>query len=69
MLSKMTHGTASGQSCIVNEMLNAFGNVAVDWLTDLCNSVTQERKMPKYWRRSRLVPVYNRIGDPLECGS
>ena len=45
------------------------GEVGVDWLTDLCNTVIREWKTPEDWRRSILVPVYKGNGDPLECGS
>ena len=50
-------------------MLKGAGDVGVDWLTDLCNSVIRERKIPEDWRRSILVPVYKRKGEQLECGS
>ena len=38
-------------------MLKASGNVKVDWLTDLCNSMIQEKKTQEDWRRIILDPV------------
>ena len=38
-------------------------------MTDLCNSVIRERKIPEDWGRSILAPVYKGKGDPLECVS
>ena len=68
-LRKMRNGKAAGQSGVVNEMLRAAGDIGVDWLTDLCNSIISERKIPEDWRRSIIVPVYKGKGDPLDCGS
>ena len=45
----MRNGKAAGQSGVVNEMLRAAGDVGVDWLIDLCNSVINERKIPEDW--------------------
>ena len=33
-LSKMRCGKAAGQSSVVSEMLQASGEVSIDWLTD-----------------------------------
>ena len=68
-LKKTKSGKAPGQSGVVTEMLKASGEIGVEWLVDLCNSVIRERKIPEDWRRSVLVPVYKGKGDPLDCGS
>ena len=38
-------------------MLKASGEVSVEWLTELCNSVIGERKIPEDWQKSVFVPV------------
>ena len=50
-------------------MLKASGDVGVDWLIDLYNSVIRVRKVAEDWWRSILVPVCKGKCDPLECGS
>ena len=62
-------GKAAGPSGVVAEMLRASGDVGVQWVTDLCNKVVQEGKIPSDWRKSWIVKVYKGKGDILECGS
>ena len=38
-------------------------------MTELCNAVVREGKIPKEWSRSWLVNVYKGKGDALACGS
>ena len=38
-------------------------------MTDLINNIVKEGCIPDDWRKSILVPVYKRKGDPLVCGS
>ena len=53
----------------MTEMLKASGEVGVEWLTELCNRVIRERKIPEDWKKSEIVPIFKGKGDPLECGS
>ena len=48
--NKMSHGKATSQSGVLSEMLEASGLAREGWLTDLCNSVIQERKIQEDWR-------------------
>ena len=50
-------------------MLRASGDIGVQWVTDLCNKIVQEGKIPSDWRKSWIVKVYKGKGDALECGS
>ena len=68
-LSKMRKGKAPGQSLVVTEMMDAAGEWAVDWLTELCNEIIKEKRIPEDWCKSIIVPVYKGKGSPLECGS
>ena len=56
----------------MGEMLKAAGDVGIQWMTDLCNAVVSEGKIPEDWRKScmvTLVGVYKGKGNALECGS
>ena len=65
----MKVGKAGGPSGVVSEMLKAAGEDGVEWVTDLCNAVVREGKIPEDWKKSWLVTVYKGKGDALECGS
>lgn len=68
-LSRMGKRKAPGLSGVTVEMMQAVNELSVEWLTDLCNSIIVEGKMPDDWRNSILIPLYKGKGDPLECGS
>ena len=38
-------------------------------MTDVCNSVVKEGRIPDDWCKSWMVNVYKGKGDALECGS
>ena len=50
-------------------MLKAAGDVGIQWMTDLCNAVVIEGKIPEDWKKKWMVSVYKGKGDSLECGS
>src|SRR5450755_4167646 len=60
---------AAGPSGVVAEMLKAAGDVGVQWMTDLCNAVVREGRIPEDWSRSWMVSIYKGKGDAMECGS
>jgi hypothetical protein len=62
-------GKAAGPSGVVVEMLKASGEAGVQWVTDICNAVVRDGKIPEDWRKSWMVSVYKGKGDALECGS
>jgi hypothetical protein len=68
-MSKMKNGKAAGPSGIVAEMLKAAGNDGVQWMTELCNAVIQEGRIPDDWRKSWMTAVYKGKGDALDCSS
>ena len=45
-ISKMKSGKASGLSGVVAEMLKAAGEVGIDWVTEICNVIVKEGKIP-----------------------
>ena len=68
-IAKMKMGKATGPSGIGAEMLKAAGEAGVMWVTDLCNAIMKDGKVPNDWRKSWMVTVYKGKGDALECGS
>jgi len=41
----------------------------VFWVTDVCNAVVEEGRIPVDWTKSWMVSVYKGKGDALECCS
>src|SRR5580698_5591187 len=68
-LAKMKSGKAVGPSGIAAEMLKAAGEDGVRWVTDICNAIVKEGRIPDDWRKSWMVCVYKGKGDALNCGS
>ena len=68
-IKKTKLGKAPGPSGVVAEMLKAAGDVGIQWMTDLCDAVVTEEKIPEDWRKSWMVSVYKGKGSALECGS
>ena len=68
-IGKMNLGEAGGPSGVVADMLKAAGDEGTRWMTELCNAVVRDGKIPKDWSRSWLVNVYKGKGDTLACGS
>ena len=68
-IANMKAGKAVGPSGIGAEMLSAAGEAGVLWVTDLCNVIVKEGRIPSDWTKSWLVTVYKGKGDALECGS
>ena len=65
----MKLGEAVDPSSVVTDMLTAAGDEGTRWMTELCNAVFRDSKIPKDWSRSWLVNVYKGKGDALACGS
>ena len=68
-IGKMKRKKAAGPSGVVAEMLGLAGDAGVQWMTDLCNAVVKEGRIPEDWRKSWMVSIYKGKGDALECGS
>ena len=68
-IRRMKSEKAAGPTGVVSEMLKAAGDGGVRWMTDLCNAVVKEGKIPDDWCKSWMVSIYKGKGDALECGS
>src|SRR5678815_3540652 len=51
------------------DMLKVSGAEGTEWVTDVCNAVVRDGRIPNDWKKSWMVPVYKGKGDALECGS
>jgi len=69
VLKKMKMHRAPGLSGLVAEMIQATGDIGIQWILDLCNSTVKEGSIPEDWKSSVVLPTYKGIGDPMECGS
>ena len=65
-IGKMKQDKSGGPTGVVLEMLKAAGAL---WMTDVCNAVVKDGKIPEDWSRSWMVNVYKGKGDALACGS
>jgi len=68
-MKKMKSGKAAGPSGVYSEMLTATGELGIQWMTNLCNTIVREGKIPVDWGKSWLVSIYKGKGDAMECGS
>ena len=68
-IKQMKKGKAAGPSGVTVEMLQAAGEPGIRWVTEICNAILKEGKVPSDWERSWIVSVYKGKGDALECGS
>jgi len=50
-------------------MIQASGDIGIQWILDLCNGIMKEGSIPEDWKSSVLLPIYKGKGDPMECGS
>ena len=60
---------ASGLSEVSMEMINTSGKVGIDVMTKLCQRVLDGKGMPKNWKTSVMVPIYNEKGDVTNCNA
>ena len=68
-IGKMKQGKSGGPTEVVSEMFKAAGETRTMWMTDVCNAVVRDGKIPEDWSRSWMVNVYKGKGDALTCGS
>ena len=68
-IGKMKQGKSAGPTGVVAEMLKGAGETGTLWMTEVCNAVVKDGKVPEDWSRSWMVNVYKGKGDALTCGS
>ena len=67
-LHKMKCGKARGPSGVTSDLLKWAGEVGVQELTKIFQSIEKEGKMPSEWDNSYTIPVFKGKGDALLCG-
>ena len=68
-INKVKNNKAEGPSEVMVDMLKAAGEAGAVWVTEICNLVVREGRIPEDWCKSWMVNVYKGKGDALECGS
>ena len=69
VMKKMKRHNAEGLSGLVAEMIQATGDIGIQWILNLCNGILKEGSIPEDWKSTEVLPVYKGKGDPMECGS
>ena len=49
VLKKMKRHKAPGLSGVVAEMIQATGDIGIQWILDLCNGIVKEGSIPEDW--------------------
>ena len=68
-LGKMKAGKAAGPLEVSVEMIAASGEIRIDVMVELCQSVLDGRGMPDEWAPSIVVPILKGKGDAINCGA
>jgi len=50
-------------------MIQATGDIATQWILDLCNGIVKEGCIPEDLKSSVVLPIYRGKGDPMESRS
>ena len=61
-LGKMKAGKAAGPSEVSVEMIAASGEIGIDVMVELCQSVLDGRGMPDEWALSVVIPIF-KLGE------
>jgi len=65
----MKRHKAPGLSGLVAEMIQATGDIGIQWILDLCNGIVQKGSIPEDWKSSVVLSIYKGKGDPMQCGA
>ena len=68
-IEKMKQGKSAGPLGVAAEMLKAAGETGTLWMTEVCNDVVKDGKIPEDWSGSWMVNFHKGKGDALTCGS
>jgi len=62
-------GFGECNSGLVEEMIQATGDIGTQCILNLCNGTVKEGCIPEDWKSSVVLPIYKGKGDPMECVS
>ena len=54
-IKQMKKGKAAGPSGVTAEMLQAAGEAGIRWVTEICNAILKEGKVPEDWNAVGLL--------------
>jgi hypothetical protein len=60
---------AAGPTGVTIDLLRAAGIEGIKWLTEVCNAVIRDGRIPDDWKNSWITAVYKGKGDAMECSS
>lgn len=63
---KLKSGKAAGSDGIVSEVLQAGGDVLVQEMHNICNTVWENEEAPEEWLKAVVIPIPKK-GDSLDC--
>ena len=63
-IKAMKNNKAVGVDDVLCEQIKHLGPAALQWLLDMLNYCLSENKMPKIWRKSRVVALLKPGKDP-----
>ncbi|KAI5618310.1 hypothetical protein C0J50_22292 [Silurus asotus] len=69
VIKRMKSGKSVGPDDIPVEAWRCLGEMAVEFLTRLFNTILEGERMPKEWRKSVLVPIFKNKGDVQTCSN
>ena len=68
-LAQMKSGRAAGICGIPAELLSAGGDAVLRDLVAVFHEIWNTSEIPSDWRRSLIVPIYKKKGDPRDCNN
>ena len=68
-MQRMKSGKATAPSEVSVEMIVARGEIVVNVILELCQSVLDGIELPDEWKTSVIVPILKQKGDVMSCGS
>lgn len=68
-VNTMKNGKAAGEDDICTEQIKHFGSATKNWLLTLFNNCVSELKIPKLWRKSKVISLLKPGKDPESASS
>ena len=59
-IAKAKSGMATGPNGVMADMLKVSGTEGMEWVTEVCNAVVRDGRIPSDWTKSWMVTVYKR---------
>ena len=68
-MNKMKWKKAAGPTGVSVEILKAAGLEGIEWITEVCNAVIRDGRIPEDWKKSWITAVFKGKGDAMNCSS